>query len=756
MFQNNQYGRFLSGFLVFTITLFEAAAILESRFDFVVDSSILIVITLGVLGLRVASWVYLWLTHRTQPKPEQKEAKSATNLSTLLNIVLGLMVLGLVGFYMFGNEDSKVILEEALPRMEAALEREDVFEVYSTARELFESTENPLFESYLDKVTSRGNIYTNRPGVDVSFRFYNDTNDLWFDLGTSPVEQVRLPYTYLQLKFKEGNQEHTTWAHPYYIFEGSNKFILPPLETPEASGDVVRKIGAKSRLSFPGLDHFDHVEYGPFDIAKREVTNAEFLEFVQQGGYNTDEGWDCPIEYQGRTLECDELRSMLVDETDMPGPSNWSYGKPPRGQEDYPVSGVSWFEAMAFARFKGMTLPTVHQWASVASLGSASRFVPESNFSKNQLQNVGDSITLNPQGLFDIAGNVREWAYNRASGDDRAILGGCYLDDDYSFNDYFSQDALDRSLGNGFRLAKTLDADNPYTASFAPIFVEERDFRSLPKVSDDVFAIYRKKFDNYHKPLGAKVTRAHVPSAGTVVVERVELEDIDSESGEILPAYVFYDSLQPPPYKPVIFFPGSNAIHMTNTPVMLKNTAANMDYLFANGYALVHPIYTSTYEKEDELKSDYPDKSERYTEHVIAWGKEYKKTLDYIETREDFDMASLSYYGVSWGGYMANILLAIDDRVTSAVLNVAGLCFQAADPSVEAYIYTPRVKCPVLMLNGKYDVFFPLETSQDPMFEFLGTPDDQKKHYVFPSGHYVPRQKLIEEHLAWLNPEVDA
>ena len=168
MFQNNQYGRFLSGFLVFTITLFEAAAILESRFDLAVDSGILIAITLGVLGLRVASWVYLWLTHRTQPKPEQKKAKSATNLSTLLNVVLGLMVVGLVGFYMFGKEDSKVILEEALPRMEAALEREDVFEVYSTARELFESTENPLFESYLDKVTSRGNIYTNRPGVDVS------------------------------------------------------------------------------------------------------------------------------------------------------------------------------------------------------------------------------------------------------------------------------------------------------------------------------------------------------------------------------------------------------------------------------------------------------------------------------------------------------------------------------------------------------------------------------------------------------------
>ena len=155
------------------------------------------------------------------------------------------MVVGLVGFYMFGKEDSKAILEEALPRMEAALEREDVFEVYSTARELFESTENPLFESYLDKVTSRGNIYTNRPGVDVSFRFYNDTTDMWFVLGTSPVEQVRLPYTYLQLKFQEGDQEHNdVGTHLCYIFEGSNKFILPPMGTTEASGEVIRKIGA--------------------------------------------------------------------------------------------------------------------------------------------------------------------------------------------------------------------------------------------------------------------------------------------------------------------------------------------------------------------------------------------------------------------------------------------------------------------------------------------------------------------------------
>ena len=117
---------------------------------------------------------------------------------------------------------------------------------------------------------------------------------------------------------------------------------------------------------------------------------------------------------------------------------------------------------------------------------------------------------------------------------------------------------------------------------------------------------------------------------------------------------------------------------------------------------------------------------------------------------------AVSYYGVSWGGFMANILLAIDDRIEAAVLNVAGLCFQSSEPEVEAYNFTKRVTCPVLMLNGKYDVFFPLETSQKPMFEFLATPEADKRHYVFPSGHYVPRDSLVKEHLGWLDKYIGA
>ena len=79
MFQNNQYGRFLSGFIVFTITLFEAAAIVEDRFDVSVDSSWLVATTLGVLFLRLVSWVWLWsqaraLAFRTSTKAPQRRS----------------------------------------------------------------------------------------------------------------------------------------------------------------------------------------------------------------------------------------------------------------------------------------------------------------------------------------------------------------------------------------------------------------------------------------------------------------------------------------------------------------------------------------------------------------------------------------------------------------------------------------------------------------------------------------------------------
>jgi sulfatase-modifying factor enzyme 1 len=40
---------------------------------------------------------------------------------------------------------------------------------------------------------------------------------------------------------------------------------------------------------------------------------------------------------------------------------------PARGQEDFPVSGVSWYETAAYAEFAGKALPTIYHWVTAAS-----------------------------------------------------------------------------------------------------------------------------------------------------------------------------------------------------------------------------------------------------------------------------------------------------------------------------------------------------------------------------------------------------
>jgi eukaryotic-like serine/threonine-protein kinase len=71
-------------------------------------------------------------------------------------------------------------------------------------------------------------------------------------------------------------------------------------------------------------------------------------------------------------------------------------------------------------------------------------------------------------------------------------------------------------------------------------------------------------------------------------------------------------------------------------------------------------------------------------------------------------------------------------------------------PEVDELNFAPRVRVPTLLVDGRYDEIFPLETSQNVMSRFLGTPEKDKRHAVLEGAH-IPPYDQMKEILDWLD-----
>ena len=130
--------------------------------------------------------------------------------------------------------------------------------------------------------------------------------------------------------------------------------------------------------------------------------------------------------------------------------------------------------------------------------------------------------------------------------------------------------------------------------------------------------------------------------------------------------------------------------------------------------------------------------------------REFRRMIDYLETRPDIELDKLAYYGHSWGGRMGAIVLSVEPRIKVAVLNQAGI--NTGDhPDINVVHFLPRVHVPVLHFSGLYDTDFRFDSSSKPFFDRIGTDLTDKKHVVELTGHFVSGAVVKGETLDWLD-----
>ena len=641
---------------------------------------------------------------------------------------------------------------QALPEIAKLIEQDKIGEAYTLAVLAERSIpKDPNLLEFWPDISWADPIYTAPSGAAVYRRNYNAPDSQWEFVGRSPIEGRRFPAVDSSWKFElPGYRTVERATFP------SGTLMVSMDEEEKAPARMVRVEfrNAKSTQSRPiaiwgiaGFETLPAVPVSQYWIDKFEVTNSEFKRFVDQGGYQKQEYWKHPFLKDGRTLSWAEAMRLFEDQTGQAGPATWIHGDYPAGQDDYPVTGVSWYEAAAYAAFAGKSLPTIYHWTAAASPLDSASMIPASNFGGTGPSAAGSYQGMSWCGAYDMAGNVKEWCSNEASSGKRYIMGGAWDDPTYMFNDADARGPFGRSPNFGFRCAKYALTGEEAKADL-PITVQVRNYGSEKPASDSLFEAYKSLYSYDKLPLNAKVEP--VEETGDWKEEKITFDA--AYGGERVIAYLFLPKQARPPFQAVVHFPGAGAVHMRSSTKSLPLFFDDFNFIIKSGRAVLFPIYKGTFERGGGPKPIYwPNTTSTYRDDVIAWSKDLGRSIDYLETRRDIDHDRLAYEGYSWGAAMGGLLPALEPRLKALVLVSPGFYLQERLPEADQVNFAPRIKTPVLMLNGRFDFIWPPAISQEPMFRMLGTRPEDKRRVVYESGHDIPRAAMIGETLGWLD-----
>lgn len=718
---------------------------------------VLLLLVIGFIPAVIVAWAY-----ELAPGGLQREAEADGSIVTSpVKLSLALITSSAVTFlilvggsgYWYLTADERWASSEAFPMLEKLADTGHWEEAYTVAKEI--ERRLPESQDLADTWKTIGFVTTiesTPSGAEVYRRPYGGLDEKWQHLGSTPVSDVNIPFGFSVIRLELDERPPIV-----RVIGGETAGLsrLPIRDVPFTDGAAIT----------PGAFSFDSVETIPegmvrvpgydlliegestfiddFYIGRYEVTNREYKIFVDSDGYSNPRYWEHEFVENGELVDRETAMARFVDDSGRPGPRFWIGGSYPDGEDDFPVNGVNWYEAAAYAAYMGRELPSIHHWRRAHAAGMIERQLSTSNLASAQVSQVGTDLGMGWTGTYGMIGNVREWCFNEVEGL-RTIVGGSFADPAYfsqqSIDDPGAAAPFDRSTENGFRLAETRDTQQIAERLHAPI-----EFRSEPEIDDPVpdavFQAYLSGFEYERLPLDSAVEE----SVETRHWIRYRISIASHRAGERIALYLYVPNTAATNYQTIIYWPTITAL-ITDS---IDQQFVHLDFALRNGRAVLFPVVEGILERR---RASFPNWSSiAGRDLVIEAIKDMRRSIDYLESRADINDAAIAFYGYSWGGRLGPIALAVEPkRLKVGILNQAGLQHLSI-PETSVLNYLPRVSAPVLQFNGRYDTDFRFESSAKPFFDLLGTSPDFKKHVVNDTSHYVPREIVIGETLDWLD-----
>jgi formylglycine-generating enzyme required for sulfatase activity/predicted Ser/Thr protein kinase len=327
--------------------------------------------------------------------------------------VLLAVVLGSVGAWAW-NRNAKIrwARDVAIPEIKRLADQERYVAAFALAQtaERYIAGDRAL-AGVLEIVSRPATIDTQPQGAEVYYKAY-DADDAvqWTHLGRSPIKEARVPrWIFLRLKIEKRGWSTVEDVNPKMGDPVRWSYVL---EEPSAiPPGMVRAStsGAPFGMFMPGFDNLPAVTLNDYWIDKFEVTNKQYKQFVASGGYGKREYWRQEFLKDAKPIPWEQAVTTFTDTTGRSGPATWEAGDFPAGRDNYPVTGVSWYEAAAYAEYAGKALPTIFHWSRAAQQYLSGYAVPLSNFSGRGLAAVGTQRAVHRFGARDMAGNAKEW-----------------------------------------------------------------------------------------------------------------------------------------------------------------------------------------------------------------------------------------------------------------------------------------------------------------------------------------------------------